>query len=30
LPAFEDLFPSVAKRNRTADRDLGILPSLNW
>jgi hypothetical protein len=29
LPAFEDLFPSVAKRNRNADRDLGILPSLN-
>jgi hypothetical protein len=30
LPAFEDLFPSVAKRNRNADRDLGILPALNW
>jgi hypothetical protein len=29
LPAFEDLFPSVAKRNRSGDRDLGILPSLN-
>jgi hypothetical protein len=30
LPTFEQLFPSIAKRNRTADRDLGILPSLNW
>jgi hypothetical protein len=29
-PSFEELFPSIAKRNRTADRDLGILPSLNW
>jgi hypothetical protein len=28
LPAFEELFPG-AKRNRNADRDLGILPSLN-
>jgi hypothetical protein len=28
-PSFEELFPSIAKRNRTADRDLGILPSLN-
>jgi hypothetical protein len=28
VPSFEELFPS-AKRNRNADRDLGILPSLN-
>jgi hypothetical protein len=29
VKSFEELFPSIAKRNRTADRDLGILPSLN-